>query len=356
MSTSVLQNILRENYLIAKIRGEKGLLVKPDQLLTMAGLRTVQEISGALSDTAYGKLLSDENVTSPDKREKALKSEFYRTLYLLMGSGEGKVHEFLEDFSRYLDSRDLAALVLFKSQGKSWDEFENTRHSSKTLRTEKMQRAYSYEGIRSILELLGDRHLVKRVEGLSLEDLEGEKAAFLADTIVAWGSEKLFKYVARELSGLDRATCRPIIGSEVDIRNILIILRSKAIGASNVRSHMILAKWKLDAASIDQLISFQDVTQGLDFLASHYYYGPVFVGARQKFEDTKSLAFLENGLRRHQLKLSRRIFMGFPYSLGIILAYLIYKENEARNVAAILTGVDSSLEPDEIRSLLVAPE
>ncbi len=316
----------------------------------MAELNGPREISGVLADTAYGRLLSEENVSSSDQREKAINSEFHRTLHLLMASAEGKVHEFLGEFSRYLDSRDLAALVLFKTQGKSWDEFESTRQPSKTLRKGKLQRAYSLQDLRGILGLAGDRALLKRVEGLSLDELEGEKAAFLSDTITALGSERFFKYVTKDLSGLDRATCQPIIGSEVDIRNILIILRSKGIGATNVRSHLVRARWKLDGISIDQLLSFQDVTQGLDFMASHYYYRSVFADARQKFEDTKSLAFLEIGLRRHQLQLSRGIFLGFPYSVGIVLAYLIYKENEARNIAAVLTGVDAELPPDIVRS------
>jgi len=318
LSTATLQHILRENYLIAKIRGQKGSLLQPEQLFSMTGLKSLQEISGALADTAYGRLLSEGNIFSPDQRDKAINSEFRRTMNLLMTSGEGKVHEFLGEFSRYLDSRDLAALVLFKTQGKSWDEFENTRQPSRTLRKGKLQQAYSLQDLRGVLELAGDRRLVRRVEGLPLDELEGEKGALLSDTIIAFGSERFFKYVAKDLSGLDRVTCQPIIGSEVDIRNILIILRSKSIGVTTVRSHLVPARWKLDATSIDQLLSFQDVTQGLDFMASHYYYRSIFAGARQKFEDKKSLAFLEIALRLHQLQLSRRNFLGFPYSVGRI--------------------------------------
>src|SRR2546422_7360072 len=80
------------------------------------------------------------------------------------------------------------------------------------------------------------------------------------------------------------------------------------------------------------------------------------VSARQKYEESKSLSFIEVALRRHQLDLSRRIFLGFPYSVGIMLAFLVLKENEARNLAAVLAGVSAGLPTDDLRSLLAVRE
>jgi vacuolar-type H+-ATPase subunit C/Vma6 len=65
---------------------------------------------------------------------------------------------------------------------------------------------------------------------------------------------------------------------------------------------------------------------------------------------------MEIALRRHHLDLSRRLFLGFPYSVGIVLAFLILKENEARNLAAVLAGVSAGLPTDDLRSLLAIQE
>jgi vacuolar-type H+-ATPase subunit C/Vma6 len=40
----------------------------------------------------------------------------------------------------------------------------------------------------------------------------------------------------------------------------------------------------------------------------------------------------------------------------VILAYLVVKENEARNLAAIVAGVGAGMKPDQIRSLVSVPD
>ena len=104
------------------------------------------------------------------------------------------------------------------------------------------------------------------------------------------------------------------------------------------------------------MLAAADATQALEAAASHEYYGRILSGARQKYEESKSLSFIEVALRRYQLDLSRRLFLGFPYSVGIVLAFLVLKENEARNLAAVLAGVAAGLPTDELRSLLAIQE
>ena len=98
------------------------------------------------------------------------------------------------------------------------------------------------------------------------------------------------------------------------------------------------------------------MTQALDVAANHEYYSRILSGARQKYEESKSLSFIEIALRQYQLDLSRRVFLGFPYSVGIVLAFLIFKENEARNLAAVLAGIAAGLPADELRPLLALQE
>ena len=133
-------------------------------------------------------------------------------------------------------------------------------------------------------------------------------------------------------------------------------MRSKLIGILNVREHLIPASWKLNDQAIDQLLVAQDVNQALDLASSHPYYQRILSGARQKYEETKSLSFLEVASRKHSIHISRRIFLGFPYTLGVILGFLVLKENEARNLGAIVAGVGAGMKPDQIRSLVAIAE
>jgi hypothetical protein len=268
----------------------------------------------------------------------------------------GDTHNFLVQYRKRFDAYSAASLVVFKAQGKTWEEYLTTRLPLALMNEQELHRLYSLDDLSIIAREAGDRHLVDRVKGFSMTDLEGEKASLVRDVINGWGEERFYKYIDEKLSGPDRENCLPVAGSAIDIANLTIIIRSKLIGASGVRDHLIPSHWRLNQRTIDQLLAATDATQALDAVASHEYYGRLLSGARQKYEESKSLSFMEVALRRHHLDLSRRLFLGFPYSVGIVQAFLILKENEARNLAAVLAGVAAGLPTDELRSLLAIQE
>jgi len=353
LPASTVTHILQENYIIAKIHGEKGSLLAPHQLYSLTEFRTQNEIIGALSEGPYGRELSKlREESSPIETERAIRLGFARTVRTLMSSSQGSERIFFRQFTRRFEAYDLAALVLFKAQGKTWEEFVATRQPLAIFKEAELHHLYSLDDLHSIIATVHDRALELRTQGFSMTEMDGLNASLLRDVIAGWGEERFYKYVSEHLSGADKAQCSPIAGSAVDIGNLTIILRSKLIGATSIRDHLIPSFWKLDSRTVEQLLAFQDVNQALDSLSSHHYYGRILGGARQKFEESKSLSFLEIALRKYQLKLSKRIFLGFPYSLGTILAFLIFKENEAKNISAVLTGLEAGLPQTELRSLL----
>jgi len=357
VGTETLSHIVRDNYIIARIRGEKGKFLDRQQIHSLAEFRSQSEILGVLADGTYGKELSElKEGSSPIETERAVRLGFARGVRALLSSSQGPARHFLLEFSRRFDAYDLAAIVVFKAQGKTWEEFVSTRQPLALLKEAELHRLYSMDDLRTIVGIVGDRALVNRVKGFSMEDLAGEKASLVRDIITGWGEERFYNYVNDKLRGFDRESCLPIAGGTVDLANLTIILRSKLIGIPNVRDHLIPSTWKLDDRTRDQLLVAQDVTQALDLASSHPYYHNILSGARQKYEETKSLSFLEVALRKHSTHISKRIFLGFPYTLGVILAFLVLKENEARNLAAIVAGVGSGIKPDQIRSLIAIPD
>lgn len=356
MALDTIRHIARDNFLIAKIRGERSYFLEPQQLSSLAESRSKAEAIGLLVEGRYGQTLSKlEPDASAIATERAIFLSLGDSLRWLVRAASGDTRQFLREYGDRLDAQDLAALVVFRAAGKTWEEYVATRRTFSTKREQELHQLYSVEDIGSLASELGDRFLVARLKGFTLGELDGEKAALVKDIIVGWGEERFYKYV-KKMKGADLKNCLAIVGSAIDVINVLIILRSKIMGSTSVKAHLVPARWKLDQTSLEQLVAFQDVGQGLDFMTSHYYYRTIFGGARQKYEDTKSLSFLEIGLRQHQLHLSKRIFLGFPYSVGIVLAFLILKENESRNLAGIINGVDANLPSDEIRSLLALPD
>jgi V/A-type H+-transporting ATPase subunit C len=351
--SDTLSHLLRDNYLIARLRGKRSNLLERQQLIALSESKSQTEIIGLLAEGPYGSELSKLGAESSTiETERAVRLGYADSVMSLIRASGGDTHEFLVQYRRRFDAYSLASLVVFKAQGKTWEEYLATRLPLALMKEQELHRLYSLDDVSTIAREAGDRHLVERVKGFSMTDIEGERASLARDIINGWGEERFYKYIDQKLSGPDRENCLPIAGSAMDIANLTIIIRSKLIGASGVRDHLIPSHWKLNQRAIDQLLAATDTPQALDAAASHEYYSRILSGARQKYEESKSLSFIEVALRRYELDLSRRLFLGFPYSVGIMLAFLILKENEARNLAAVLAGVAAGLPADELRPLL----
>ena len=156
MPASTLQHILQENYIIAKIRGEKSYLLGPRQFYALTDLRTQNEILGALSDGPYGKELSKlTEESSPIETERAIRLGFARTVRTLRSSCQGSERAFLNEFTRRFEAYDLAALVLFKAQGKPWEEFVATRQPLAIFRESELHQLYSLDDLHLIIAAAG---------------------------------------------------------------------------------------------------------------------------------------------------------------------------------------------------------
>ncbi|OLD55097.1 hypothetical protein AUI46_06065 [archaeon 13_1_40CM_2_52_13] len=357
MLSDTISHLVRDNYLIARLRGKRSHLLGRQQLVALSESKSQTEIIGLLAEGPYGPELSKLGGESTTiETERAVRLGYAESVMSLIRASGGDTREFLIQYRRRSDAYAIGGLAVFKAQGRTWEEYLATRQPLALMNEQKLHRLYSLDDLSTIAREAGDRHLVDRVKGFSMTDIEGERASLVRDVINGWGEERFYKYINGKLSGPDRENCLPIAGSEIDIANLTIIVRSKIIGASGIKDHLIPSHWKLNHRAIDQLLAATDAAQALDVAASHEYYSRILSGARQKYEESKSLSFIEVALRRYQLDLSRRVFLGFPYSVGIVLAFLTLKENEARNLAAVLAGVAAGLPADKLRSLLAVQE
>src|SRR5437879_12793942 len=154
----------------------------------VAEFRTQREILGVLADGPYGRELSElRDGSSPIETERAVRLGFATGVKPLISSSQGSTRDFLLEFSRRFDAYDLAALVVFKAQGKSWEEFASTRQPLALLKEAELHRLYSIDDLRTIVGIVGDRALVNRLKSFSMEDLAGEKASLVRDIITGWG-------------------------------------------------------------------------------------------------------------------------------------------------------------------------
>ena len=355
MLPPTLVHLLRDNFVEAKVRGKKSFLLERQQLYSLAEFRTQSEILGFLSDGPYGPELSRlQETSSPVEIEQAVRLGFARSVQNLLSASKGNVAEFLNEYCRRFDAYDLATLFFYKSQGRTWEEYLPTKQPLSALTTRELHRLFSTETLEDLGDRFGDDGLQSRLRGISIEEMTPDRISLIRDVFNGWGEERFYNYVQQNLGGRDRESCLPIVGASIDLLNLSIVLRSKLLGIANVKEHFIPVQWKIRMKELVRMLLFENLSEILDRAGSLAPFRSMLSGARQKYEESKSLAFLELAMREHVARVGREVLLKFPNSIGVVLAFLTLKENEARNLAAVVSGVGAGLKPETIKPLLVA--
>ncbi len=355
MVAETLVHLLRDNFTEAKVRAKKSFLLEHQQLYSLAEFRNQSEILGFLVDTPYGPELSKlQESSSQAEIERAVSQAFARSVRNIVSSAKGNVRAFLTEYIRRYDSSDFATLLIYKSQGKAWEEYFATRAPLSAVSDRELRSFYAKENSAAVIEKLGDETLRSRMKGVSLTEMTPDKASLVRDILNGWSEERFYNYVRKKLHGRDRDSCLAIVGTRIDLLNLSVVLRSKLIGVKDIADHLVPAHWRLDKKFLSILAQAEDLGQTLDQAGSVGQYKSVLSGARQKYDESKSLGFLEIAVRKLLVDVSRKVLLRFPNSMGVVLAFLVLKENEARNIAAVMSGVGAGVKPDNVRPLLVA--
>jgi V/A-type H+/Na+-transporting ATPase subunit C len=170
--------------------------------------------------------------------------------------------------------------------------------------------------------------------------------------------EEAFAAAAR-LGKADRAVAERILGVDVDMQNVSWLVRFKSfygMGTEEAVSRLIPRGRAISAAAMaeafagDRPGSGSGGALGLELLRKSYGSLGALLGGSG--DATARLAMMETALRQVSMAEADRNMAGYPFSIGIVLAYFTRQREEMRTVMTILNAKNYSLPEERIRSSL----
>jgi len=157
----------------------------------------------------------------------------------------------------------------------------------------------------------------------------------------------------KRLEQLERPAVKRIIGTEIDVNNINIVLRAKLTGLppSAINDLLIPISFRLDA-ELSKSVHASTVWEALKILASGTY-GKILRELIAVCEQKNSVFLAEMALKRLLATENLATFMGYPFQVGILLAYLNLKFYETKDLRAVLIGKFNDISAERIAELLV---
>lgn len=155
----------------------------------------------------------------------------------------------------------------------------------------------------------------------------------------------IWRSISRNLKGEQEELFRRLMGSEIDMLNLMWIYRGKMYFKFQneiIFTYLLPVRYRLTEEVIKQLVNAEGIERFIDKVNSSTSYGGLF-------ENYDKGRFPEENYRYIYNELSKSIFVNHTQSMVAVYAYLNLKEVELNNITTITEGIRYSLNSDAIR-------
>jgi vacuolar-type H+-ATPase subunit C/Vma6 len=340
----------------ARIRTRLSSLLSPDVLSRLVDARDLAEFASMLGGTPYEPIFSQpEAVAEPRIAERLLiedEIDWYRDLIkTLKGRERALVETMLEKYE--LESLKVALRV--REGGRDKRELVNVvqRELPNKLRYQAIADARTLD---DVLPLLAGTPYLRPMRA-SLDACKQRGTLFPAEIALEIDFYGRVQEQVERLSRADRLVARRLIGIEIDMQNVMWLLRLKfyyGFPSGDLVKYLIPGGFRLTKGQLRQAFvpdSMKDVLTVLALITLEREFSLAADLLRDE-EEIGKLYLLEVILWRHLLLEAKKMFASYPFSIGTIIGYLVLKRTEIRMLITILNGKALKLDRAEIESNL----
>jgi V/A-type H+-transporting ATPase subunit C len=344
-------------FINAKLRARIGKILSEDFFQRMARSSSLTEAAALLRDTDFAVVESTYNKTGDLKMGELALIKREIDLYLeIVRLLEGGVAGFVRALSiRY--------------------EIENLKHAlrlwfDRSVRNRSIQDSVGYIYRGAIYHSFDADEIINAddVEGVTralretpyariLEDKEARfkllKSLFPFEVALDHYYYRQLLSETEKLAPRDREIAKKIIGVEIDLMNVNWMIRFKNsfnLSPDEAVKYIIPQGQDIDAETVRT--SYESPVELLSSIINKRY-TPMKPLLTTETPDLGSrLVLIERLLEEIMLYEVRRTLSGYPFTVGVVLAYFLLKRNEIKKVMTILNAKYYSLSEERIKSVL----
>jgi vacuolar-type H+-ATPase subunit C/Vma6 len=338
-------------------------LIDLNELVCLIG-KDLEEIFSFLVYTSYGREVRSTcgDIVEPGLLEEALFQNYAKTFSKLLNSSSKYIKNLLLSILHKFDIMNLKTMLRMVQAGMNSEDILQHIIPLGMYDRKKCQEMLSdVNSVKDIVSSLRDQDFGSILK----ETLKTKNGIGVLSQLEAALDKELFKRILKEIKNLDRRDKKiatNILGIEIDVLNIKIILKYKAlmINQENIKENLMpvaLINEKVLESAIkepDIKSTFQRILKSVK--TKHQVYQAIFTKLVK--ESDSPLSRLEFILEKAPLEMSffeLKKNMRY-YNIGYILAFLNMKWAEIKNLRSIINAVARNVSADQTHDLLILPE
>ena len=338
-------------YTIARVKAKKSQLMGDDAYQKML-MMSLPEMMRFISETGYSKEITEltGKFTGIDVIEHATYMNMARVFKSILDSTTGELHDILAaDLERW-DIWNLKIILRGKSFGIDVDNLREDLVPAGTLTIENLDKLISFDADEDVITHYGKMTGVTVPQSVIAEYKAKGNLQPIEDFLDKHHFERLL--ASMDPKSRPMRLYQDFIRTVIDVINLETILKLKLEGiyGEEVMKYVISGGKNIDKKLATQLANAETLAAVEGDLAQLDIYEYI---KEPLAAVPNSLRDIVAGMKKYQMKQTKTFSHLYPLSIIPIIDYMLHKENEVNNIRIIARGIDSGLDKEIIKTLLV---
>jgi len=344
----------------ARVRAMSADLLSPQDIVRLSDAPDFLSLFTALKGTGYGPYLDslkDKDI-NPRKTVAQIKSRVAKSYYSVVQMSPVETRPLIKQLYRYFELGNLKAVlrsivtVQRSSETSSWEHVRDVLFPLGANTVIPAQAMVESGNIAAAVDLLNGTPYEEAL-AFAMKRYSTEQNLFPIEVALDLSYWRRLWAEAKKLTGADREHGVKIIGSLVDMNNLMWAVRYKVyhkLSEEEVINYTLPFGYHVKDSDIRAIAAGADIASTI----SRLY--PDISDVSTLLENPKSgLPKLEVMLKRALLKRCLAALVGSPFHIGIPLSFLVTIDLEAQDLTVLVEAKTSNMTEDEYRPFLLKP-
>jgi V/A-type H+-transporting ATPase subunit C len=344
----------------SRVRAMYAGLLSPQDIIRLSETPDFSSLFTSLKGTTYGpylEMLKDKDI-NPRKTITQIKSRVARSYYSVVQMSPIETRPLIKQLYRYFELGNLKAVlrsivaVQRSADTSTWDRVREVLFPLGADTVIPAQAMIESGNIASAVDLLNGTPYEEPL-AFAMKRYSTEQNLFPIEIALDLSYWRRLWAETKRLTGADREHGVKIIGSLVDMNNLMWAVRYKVyhkLSEEEVINYTLPFGYRVLDSDIRAIAAGADIVS----MISRLYPGIPDVNAMLE-EPKTGLPVLEVMLKRALLKRCLAAFVGSPFHVGIPLAFLVTSDLEAQDLIVLIEAKSTSLGEDDYRPFLLKP-
>lgn len=330
-------------YSNARIQAKSNLLITDQKIHDLTDSKSLRELVNKIKDSDYIQEVDKVNIDNLQEIHAALEKSFLRSVDELLELSPKKIKPLFKSYIIFFEAKILKTIYRAKFSNISINEdlvFPIGNIDEEILKH--LLEAKTVADIGVVLEPTPYKDVFKKKYSTT-EEFEIALDGFVLNNFIKKAQEKM--YEAQFIIDM--------VEKKADILNILALLKMRVRNTPKEKQIKLLIDNKTELSErFNDLINATDIAKFVDICKGLPYH-EALTKALEKYNKDGLLANFEYELYRFYKKYV--IDAELAHTLGPypLFSFLTKKEIESRNLFVISKGIDSKLNPEQIREMVI---